>query len=240
MNISEKLQTIAENEQKVYDAGMQAQHARFWDNYQDYGNRTNHDRAFEGKYWNDVSFDPLYNIVVGSNNGAYTFRSCNITNLNAILKRRNVSIEFRGGNCSYFFSNSKITEIPEIDVSLVTNFYAFCSGCSDLHTVRKITFKKDIDISTSIFQGCTSLVNLEIGGLIGSDFSVSQSPLSTASIVSVMEHLWDGATGKTVTFLQTAADNMTFPYTSPHSGITYNSWDELIATKQNWTIALSA
>lgn len=220
--------------------GMQTEYDRFWNVNQEYGNRKDYDFAYTGRGWNDTTFDPPYNITVEKDKGTYVFRGSYITDLEAILKKRNISIIIEGGNCSYFFYYSKITVSPEIDASLITNFYGFYAGCSKLHTVRKITFKEDKDISTTIFHGCTSLVNLEIGGLIGSNFSVSQSPLSTASIVSVIEHLWDGASGKTATFKQTAVDNMTFPYTSPHSGITYNSWDELIATKQNWTIALSA
>ena len=41
MSIAEKLVTVAENEQKVYDAGKQAEYDAFWDNYQVYGNREN-------------------------------------------------------------------------------------------------------------------------------------------------------------------------------------------------------
>ena len=33
MSIAEKLTTIAENEQKVYDAGQKSEYDRFWDSY---------------------------------------------------------------------------------------------------------------------------------------------------------------------------------------------------------------
>ena len=34
MSIADKLTTIAENEQKVYDAGAKSEHDKFWDSYQ--------------------------------------------------------------------------------------------------------------------------------------------------------------------------------------------------------------
>ena len=37
MSIADKLTTIAENEQRVYDAGKQAQYDEFWDDFQKNG-----------------------------------------------------------------------------------------------------------------------------------------------------------------------------------------------------------
>ena len=84
----------------------------------------------------------------------------------------------------------------------------------------------------------TKLKNITITGAIncnGWGFS-KNTLLTTASIISIVEHLYDNATSKTVTFSQTAVNNMIFPHTSEQSGVIYNSWDELVDTKQNWTI----
>ena len=39
MSIAEKLITIAENEERVYESGKKAAYDRFWDVYQQNGNR---------------------------------------------------------------------------------------------------------------------------------------------------------------------------------------------------------
>ena len=62
MSIAEKLQIVAENEQKVYEAGKKTQYDEFWDAFQDYGNKTNYANAFGG-YWNEKTLRPKYDIV---------------------------------------------------------------------------------------------------------------------------------------------------------------------------------
>ena len=65
MSIAEKLQTIAENERKVYNAGMQAEYERFWTEYQKdpynkIGNRYDYNSAFRGGVWNDEIYKPIW------------------------------------------------------------------------------------------------------------------------------------------------------------------------------------
>ena len=47
MSIAEKLTTIAQNEQKVYDAGYSKAESDFWDAYQKKGARTTYLEHFE-------------------------------------------------------------------------------------------------------------------------------------------------------------------------------------------------
>ena len=62
MSIAEKLVTVAENQQKVFDAGKKAEYDRFWDAFQDYGNRTVYTNAFCYDGWNDEIYNPKYTI----------------------------------------------------------------------------------------------------------------------------------------------------------------------------------
>ena len=51
MSIAEKLELIAENEQKVFDAGKKSEYDEFWDNYQkksDGSARTSYIQGFAG------------------------------------------------------------------------------------------------------------------------------------------------------------------------------------------------
>ena len=91
MTIAKKLQTIAENEQRVFDAGYekgkneggnteevynkgvadgkQAQYDEFWDKFQNYGNRTYYGYAFAGNCWHTDLLKPKYPIVLPNTSG---------------------------------------------------------------------------------------------------------------------------------------------------------------------------
>ena len=64
MSIAEKLQTIAENEPKVYEAGKKAEYNRFWNAFQQNGNKRNYRNAFYA--WIDETYNPKYPIVITS------------------------------------------------------------------------------------------------------------------------------------------------------------------------------
>ena len=62
MSISEKLQIIADNTQKVYDAGKQAEYDAFWDTFQNNGARTSYSYTFTS--WRNDCYKPKYPITV--------------------------------------------------------------------------------------------------------------------------------------------------------------------------------
>ena len=95
MSISQKQQiisnnniTIAENVQKVYDAGKRAGMSEsggdnwyntFWNAYQrekDGTERTNYKNAFYGLYWTEENLKPKYPIKIVGNGGQYAFEKC--------------------------------------------------------------------------------------------------------------------------------------------------------------------
>ena len=245
MTTAEKLQTIAENEQKVYEAGIQAEYDNFWDNFQNYGARSSYSYGFNSSCWNDKIFKPKYDLVTGYDGATRMFERTGITDLRGILEKCGVTLNVaNGGNMTNMFANSAVTRLPTIDISKIKAIYGVFYGCKNLISIQKIIVKDSAPnyLATNMFYNCTALEEFELEGQIFESISFEYSPLNTATIVNVIECLSEGVnvTKQTLTLKQTAADNMTFPYTSPHSGITYNSWDELIATKQNWTIALSA
>ena len=82
MSIAEKLTAIAENEQRVYDAGYmhgnndgyllgeeagkKSEYDAFWDAFQLDGERTNYSYAFSGSGWHSETFKPKYKILLPS------------------------------------------------------------------------------------------------------------------------------------------------------------------------------
>lgn len=184
MSIAEKLQTIAENEQKVYNAGMQAEYDRFWDEYQEKGNRYHYNYAFNNRYWNDKTYNPKYPF----NNVKY------------------YGDMFEGA------SGIKDTKFP-INIVNTSNFYQnVFAQCSSLVTIRTLTFPEVVTFN-KWFQNCFALENITFGSMIGNNIDFQWSTkLSKDSITNIIEHLSTTASGKTLTLSKTAVNtafNMT-------------------------------
>jgi hypothetical protein len=86
MTTAEKLVKIAENEQKVYEAGQKAEYDRFWDAYQEYGTKNRYNYAFAGWGWTDDVFKPKYNIAPNITALAM-FQNSRIVDLKGVCER---------------------------------------------------------------------------------------------------------------------------------------------------------
>lgn len=217
MSIAEKLQTIAENEQRVYDAGKsygekvgkKAQYDEFWDNYQEYGKRDDYSHSFYNKGWTDVTYDPKYPIICG-----------------------------KGNKSSNTFAYSSITDTKVVvDVSKSTSDYLFVA-CYYLITIRKLISSENTSYN-GFFNNCKELENLIIEGVIGKAINLQWSTkLSKASITSVINALSTTTSELTATFSKTAVNKAFETASGANDGTTSTEWIALRATKSNWTISL--
>jgi len=263
MSVAEKLQTIAANQQRVYDAGFaagqaaggdtdaayqegydagkQAEYDAFWDKYQYEGKNTPvYSYAFAGPGWSDVNFKPKYNIAPRVTFSNYMFASSAITNLKSILENLGISLNFRW--CTSFvnvFQDSNIAEIGEVNTigasSLGTLFY----NARHLSTVDALILKSDGSQTIgNCFTNTTALANITITGCIGNAINMRYSPLSKASIESVVNALSSTSTNKTATLNQTAVNGAFETAEGAADGSTSAGWLALVASKPNWTITL--
>ena len=192
MSIAEKLQTIAENEQKVFDAGKQAEYDAFWDALQDYGNRKIYNYAF--MYWNCEYIRPKYKIAPTDGRMPQMFQS------NKSLKKveakyfdfSNLPIATTAtyGNYYTFQACSSLEEIE--DIGMPSDFYNNTfHDCGKLHTIAKLGSKESTTFSNTFF-GCSSLENITIDGVIGNNFDIHWSekltPESLMSIIGALKH----------------------------------------------------
>ena len=190
MSIADKLTTIAENEQKVYDAGKiygygsglmngyedgmrdgkQAEYDAFWNGYQDYGNRRTYPQAFYGFGWTSDTFNPKYDIIIT-------------------------------GNKYNVFGYSNIEQIDvAVDITGATTGAQIFYYCQKLHTISCLRIAATTPFSDPDFYMCSSLKNITIEGEIGSSISFANSPLlSYASIMSIINHLATVSTTQTLT-----------------------------------------
>ena len=205
MSIAEKLITIAENEQKVYEAGFEAGKAQgggssddFWDSYQQNGNLRNYKMSFAGKGWSKDNFYPKYDIIV-STAAVSMFQEFGGEpfSLTERLNECGVTLDFSQltTSASNVFYGSPFTEIPHINLMKSNSIASLYYNCKNLVTAS-LTIPFGASLGSS-FSHCTDLENLtfvegidEMGAVssIGSDVSFKWSTkLSRDSLLSILK-----------------------------------------------------
>ena len=244
MSIAEKLTAIAENEQKVYEAGKQAEYDAFWDSFQQSGNRTHYGRAFSNSPFTKEVFNPKYDLICTSANAMFAYIGYansdknTITNLKEYLNKIGITLDTSTSDSisEMFYINKAFTHIPTISAESVTDLAAVFYSCSSLVEIEKLILKKDGSNTFAHTQSwqypffnCTALKHIVIEGVIGSTVSFQWCPLTKESITSIINALSTTSSGQTVTFKKTAKE----------AAFTADEWDELISTKKNWTFSLA-
>lgn len=160
MSIAEKLTAIAENEQKVYDAGKQAERAITWGILQNYGEEADYGYAFSGGRFTDGNYNPLYPIRCKANNnssGQYMFYNAKDITSTKVPINANCNVAAR-----MFYGCTKLVEIVELGVH------------------EALTY-------TQTFDRCSSLERINITGVIGQNISFADcKKLNKASIKSII------------------------------------------------------
>lgn len=128
------------------------------------------------------------------------------------------------------YRSSAITDTKvALDISDGTGGYTFYLTQALKTIPMLIVSEKNTFVSCFHYTSC--LENITIGGVIGNDINFQYSPLSKASIASVVNALSETVSGMTVTFKESAV-------TDAFGSTTAQEWLDLTATKSNWTISL--
>ena len=188
----EKLVHIAERMPEVYESGQKSEYDRFWDIFQDNGNRTHYSYGFGGRGWTEETFKPKYDITPTESPSLF-YASGNFDLVKA-LDEAGVKLDLsKSINVNALFAWAQITHIGEIDITAAredatNNMF---SSCSDLTSIDKLILRSDGSQSfgTGPFTGCAALKNITIEGIIGNSISFQYSPLTTASMKSIITHL---------------------------------------------------
>lgn len=215
MTIAEKLitlagneQTIAENQQRVYEAGKAQRDYEWWDYYQKKFNntpneaeRTNYLYAFAGQGWKDDNYQPVRPIMAHES-------SSNMFSYSLI-------------------TDTKVTIDLAFTVASASNVITAFANATKLKTIRKLVVNEK-NVMKNHFTNCTALENIVIEGVIGKTANFQWCPLTRASIESVVAALSDTVADQTVTFKSSAVNN----------AFTTEEWDAVVTSKPNWTFAL--
>jgi hypothetical protein len=234
MSIQEKLNTIREQISEVftsgfekgfergsdtgyeggYYAGVQSEYNKFWDSYQQNGNRNYYIRGFTGYGFDVNNFYPKYDIILGTDSAEQMFYAWTDADrhgdfdLSQRLEECGVVLDTSKAkylmNC---FAYGKFTRIPVVDITGCQPNYAWGSAqlfncCYFLQTIDGLIINEN-NIPSSWFGSCGELRNLTLEGTLAQDgFDVSSCPkLTKPSILSILKVLSLNITEtKTITF----------------------------------------
>lgn len=189
MSIADKLTTIAENQEKVFEAGKKAEYDAFWDIYQQNGTRTDYANAFGGMGWTNETFKPKYKIQPTT-----TYMMFRNSKLNGTLEDLCDIDLSKVTNFQYAFSNSTLTEIRSTinctgGVSTASTF----QGCQLLKTIAEWRVDNAVNMNANHLASCIELENLNITGTIGTTgLSVQHSKkLTHDSLMTIINALYD-------------------------------------------------
>ena len=197
MSVAEKLTTIAENEQKVYEAGKQKAISDFWESAQD--GITTSRNMFAGNSWTDYTFNPKKDIII-TDSGIGMFSYSRIVDLKGILERNGVSLIINTSesdskiSLATMFLYSKCENIPDIDLrvigwnSSVTNYIFNYSNVKNV----KLIIDEGVVINRSAFTNAPLLQNIIFEGDITSSLYFPTSALlSMESCKNIINNLFD-------------------------------------------------
>lgn len=202
MSIAEKLQTIAENEQKVYDAGKQAEYEYFWESHLasllKYSERFHTCRnAYSGAGWIKYNFKPTEDIVVvGNATRMFQYHSYwrSSYDLAEHLEKLGVRLDTSLATvCTGLIHTTGFTRVPVLDLSSATDITDMCSNSTLLRTIDGMIFSESVTPASNsgTFYRCSALANIRLEGVCSCSLYLTYSPLTVESMISIITHLKD-------------------------------------------------
>lgn len=256
MNVADKLKHVAENMQKVYDAGKAAggytdgydagrkfEHDRFWDTFQQYGNRTHYGNRLDPagylqrQFWSMDNFFPKYDITPIDMTGMFYYwtkdQQPNVTDwdLAQRLKDCGVVLDTSGlTDITNILAYTDFTHIPFLDFSNAT----VCGATGPMEysyslvTIDGIRMVETTPINR-YFVRCAALENVTFEGTIGQNglnvsWSINLSHDSLMSIINCLKDYSGSGTTHTVTLGATNLAKLT-------------TAEKAVATQKGWTLA---
>lgn len=262
MTLEEKLRRVRDDLDRMYNAGAdigyktgydhgkrdgsaegaRAEYDRFWDNYQDNGNREHYTYAFSGLGWKKEIFKPKYDIIP-SVCGSMFYRTNMKIDMVDLLETQGIVLDLsKSENVSSLCNNAYFTRLGIINTTSAPDLSAIFSSCIFLEEVLGLVLKDDGSqkFSASSFQSCSKLIRMPVSGVIGQNgFDIHWSTgLSKASLESIVNAASTTAS-ITITLSSVAVKREFETSAGANDGNTSQEWKDLVATRPTVTFALA-
>lgn len=200
--------------------GRQAEYDRFWDAYQQNGNRTEYSNAFYG--WTTETCQPKYDLKPVT--ADYMFAKATM-DPKASLDERGVFLDTSNcTNINRMFVRADVQRVPVLDLrkaTILTEVFQYAY----VRTIDKIILNDTGDQNlNNFFWGTTFLKEVRFEGVIGSGITFKDTNvLSNESVQSIIDHLKDltGATAQTLTLHNAVGSKLT---DAQKAAVTAKNW----------------
>ena len=233
-----------------FDEGKQAEYDRFWDAFQENGERTNYANAFYGFYWNKETLRPKYTCKVVGDGGSSMFARCYMKfpppDPSDLLDMSNIPIDVTEATyCGSMFENARVDNVTLIFGDKIESLYnAFTKGGGGNVAGMHITLlvpNPDCDWNNAFAYHPVKELNLLDGTVIGTDgFNVQWATgLSKENLTSIINALSDSTSELSITISKGAVAEAFRTAGSNHpDGWLSEEWKSLVTTKPFWNIIL--
>ena len=231
MSIAEKLTAIAENEQKVFDAGKKAEYDAFWDVAQQNGSQTYYTYAFAGHCWNIKNFKPKYDMR--PINASMMFHTTGVSgDLVEVLKNCGVVLDTTESTlvAQMFAYAGGLTRVGVIDTRKSGSLQMMFYSCRAMITIDKLILNENgTQDMGNTFANTDALENITIEGKIGYsglrlDLAKKLSHDSLMNFIHALYDFSEAGETHTATFGATNLAKLT-------------DAEKAIATQKGWTLA---
>lgn len=230
MSISEKLTTIAENEQKVYEAGAKSAEYDFWNQFQTDCAGKGYKYAFSGYGWSEVNFKPIMDIVL-KNGAECVFYNTHMFPLKDMLEKNGVKFDTskmtnmdRVFNYAMMGTNERhiIPPVGNDNVISAVNCFGVATG---VRIIEKFTCSPTCAGLNNAFFRCDSLESVTFGNTIATNLVLNFSTkLTHECLLHILGQLEETSTTLTLTLGATNLAKLT-------------DAEKAIATEKGWTLA---
>lgn len=171
--------------------GVQSEYDRFWDAYQDNGERKSYTYAFAGFGWAEDTFKPKYDIDA-SGYGAGMFYNAQIRgSLAEILDTCGITLDT--GKCtnvtSLFHNAMYITELGVVDVSGATAGGNVFGNMISLRRIEKIVLPINSIVYNNWFVQDSKLSSVRFEGRFLTSIDFKDCPLDVDSMLDIINNL---------------------------------------------------
>jgi hypothetical protein len=196
MNISKKLRQAKADLDAVYEAGKKSEYDRFWDAFQQNGERTSYENAFQ--MWIGENFKPKYDLIFDGDYAlSNTFKQSQNFDLSKMTIDRGVKFDTSGATrLNGTFNNSLVGRIPPLDLSNCTSLTQTFNSMHNPSTYPQFVTKeivlnnvRDDCVFDRTFNSASAVESIVITGTIGQSVNFQWSPLTLESAKSVINHL---------------------------------------------------
>lgn len=176
-----------------YYCSPTAEYDRFWDNYQEFGNRKNYKYGFTYSGWTQSNFKPKYDMYPTHANNFLA--STLVEDLRAIVDECGITIDFANTvTNATFLSAQKLKRITPFNVINAPNLYNTFSYCVELETIEAIENINAKQTFSQTFHLCSklrhiTLINCEIGNSINLQWSSLLEVESAKSFIRCLVNL---------------------------------------------------